>query len=554
MAAYFPVFWELMFLRLWRLCVIDIVDGVCHRGCLIVNAAVENDLAVNGSADKTSADKNLAPHEGLRQRLCQHLSRQLQPWLTTAGGAEDGDGDNNGEMRAPPIISLWLAYSGGLDSSVLLSLLAQLAPSLGIAVTALHVDHGLSARAGDWRAHCESVCRQLGVAFESHAVTVNSRGQGLEDAARRARYRVFEQCLPEGGLLLTGHHLNDQAETLLLRLMRGAGPKGLAAMPVSRPLGRGHLLRPLLDIPRQQLRDCAETSQLDWIDDDSNAELDFSRNYLRHKVMPLLEQRWPDFSERWQQTAQLCRQTEQLADQWAEQDLALADEQPERLGFSLSLPLLMSLSDARQTQLWRYWLSLRGADTPSRRQLQQLQQQLLGGRRDAEPQVSWGKTLLRRYRQRLYLLPAQLLSCRDLEAVDEPSPEPLCPVPGQSLSLPRGGCFRLSAPGDDGGLPLRLPVSSRWQLRYRRGGERCRPSGRQHSQSLKKLLQEYGVEPWLRDRLPLLYVNGELAAVGDYWACQGFSPADESVDPGSAATDHYHLRWWFPETTETVGP
>ncbi len=491
-------------------------------------------------------------HDSLSRQLCQHLLQQLQPWLTAADGDRDKDGD--GEACAQPISSLWLAYSGGLDSSVLLSLLAQLAPSLAIPVTALHVDHGLSANAGDWRAHCESVCHQLKVGFESHSVTVNSRGQGLENAARQARYRVFEQSLPKGGLLLTAHHLNDQAETLLLRLMRGAGPKGLAAMPASRPLGRGHLLRPLLDISQQQLRDYAEACQLRWVDDDSNVDLNFSRNYLRHKVMPLLEQRWPDFSGRWQQAAQLCRQTDQLADQWAEQDLALADEQPERLGFSLSLPLLESLSEARRSQLWRYWLCLRGADSPSQSQLQQLEQQLLVGRRDAEPQVSWGKTLLRRYRQRLYLLPAQLLSCRDLEVADEASPEHLCPVPEQSLNLPRGGCFRLSAAGDDGGLALRLPVSSPWQLRYRRGGERCRPSDRQHSQSLKKLLQEYGVEPWLRDRLPLLYVDGELAAVGDYWVCQGFALADESVDPGSAAIDYYRLRWWFPETTEPVGP
>ncbi|HDQ9214135.1 TPA: tRNA lysidine(34) synthetase TilS, partial [Pseudomonas aeruginosa] len=186
-----------------------------------------------------------------------------------------------------------VAFSGGLDSTVLLHLLAQLARSEALpALSALHVHHGLQAAADGWPAHCQAVCRSLGIPLRVERVQV-AVGGSIEQAARDARYRAFQANLGEGQVLLTAQHLDDQAETLLFRLLRGAGLRGLAAMPASRPLGGGRLCRPLLGVSRAELEAYAQTHRLDWVEDPSNQDPRFSRNYLRREIMPRLASHWP---------------------------------------------------------------------------------------------------------------------------------------------------------------------------------------------------------------------------------------------------------------------
>lgn len=191
----------------------------------------------------------------------------------------------------------WLAYSGGLDSTVLLQLLARArAARPGFPpLVALHVNHGLHPDAPRWQHHCEARCRALGIDFDCEAVVVEPAGEGLEAAARRARHAVFESRLGAGDILFTAHHLDDQVETLFLRLLRGAGVDGLGAMAESRPLGAGRLVRPLLDVPRGVLADCARQWALDYIDDPSNEDTRLDRNYLRRRVLPLIAERWPGY-------------------------------------------------------------------------------------------------------------------------------------------------------------------------------------------------------------------------------------------------------------------
>jgi tRNA(Ile)-lysidine synthase len=403
----------------------------------------------------------------------------------------------------------WIALSGGLDSCVLLHSLAAL--HLPVTLHALHINHQISPNANMWQAHCADMCAHLNIAFTAVKVDVKNSGRGIEDAAREARYAVFEQHIKEGDYLLTAHHADDQAETLLLRLMRGTGPRGLAAMAQQRSLGQGTLFRPLLNVSRAELEEYARTEGLSWVNDESNADDHYDRNYLRNHVMPLLRERWPAFAGKWQQTAELCAANESLIEELAAQDLLLADFKPALVGTSISLAYAESLSVARRHNLIRNWLRGQGLSTPEQQHLQQIEQQIIDGRQDAETQVSWGDVSLRVYRQRIYALPLT-----DLPSVPD-SPLEFAPA----VNLKAGFQFAFDYL-ESSGKPLLNPNLLNLHLRFRQGGERCRPAGRAHSQTLKRLLQDYGVEPWLRESLPLVYSNDELVAVADLWVCEGF--------------------------------
>ncbi len=424
--------------------------------------------------------------------------------------------------------TLWVALSGGLDSTVLLHALVAL--ELPLALKALHVNHQISPNANTWEAHCLQLCEHLGVELVAEKVAVQSAGRGLEDAARAARYRVFHTHVQAGDCLCTAHHQDDQSETLLLRLLRGAGPRGLAAMARERPLGDARLLRPLLSVSRADLEAYARAQHLRWVEDESNGDTDYDRNYLRQTLIPLFRQRWPAFDRRLGLTARLCGESELLLEELAAMDLAVLDARPERLGQSLSLPALMTLSRPRRHNVLRYWLRQQGMDVPEQQHLEQLETQLSDAREDGEVCIRWAGQSLRPYRQRMYALPALV------DSENWPS-QSFSLSDGESLQLPlpAGGCLALSfSPNLPTGGGLRS-MTGVLRLDWRQGGERCQPEGRAHSQTLKKLLQEYGLEPWWRDRLPLLYCGDQLVAVGDLWVCKGF--AADRGQPG------YQLHW-----------
>ena len=429
-------------------------------------------------------------------------------------------------LRACPADGGWLiAYSGGLDSTVLLHAAHRVALDRGISLRALHINHQLSPDAQAWQVHCAEQCAALEREHTCERVEVLNQGEGIEAAAREARYRVFTKHLAAGEQLLLAHHQDDQAETLLLRLMRGAGPAGLGAMQAQRPLGAGTLKRPLLALNRVDLEAYALAQGLSWIEDESNASMDFDRNFLRHQVMPQLAQRWPGFTQRWQQSASLCQQSAELDGRQAAEDLLACQALQEVWGWSICLDHLRPLGVYRRGNLLRHWLSELGLAAPEHKHLQQFESQLLDAREDAKSHVVWGRGAERvklcHYRQRLFVLPY---------GMDVPVPTQVLWDTSEPLQW---GAWLLSAvPVSLGEVGISLPQSV--VVRSRVGGERCKPQGRGHSQSLKKLLQEYSIEPWLREQLPLLFIDGRLAAVADRWVCDGFVEAQ---------TQGYRLIW-----------
>lgn len=406
-------------------------------------------------------------------------------------------------LQEAPAEPLLLGYSGGRDSHVLLHAVW----SLGLAVRALHVDHGLHPDSRRWAEHCAAVCRALDVPLEVQRVAVDTASpRGLEAAAREARYRRFEAALAGGGTLLLAHHRDDQAETVLLRLLRGAGPRGLAAMAALRRLGGGWLLRPLLDVPGAALERHARAHRLAWLDDPGNADPQAAeRNLLRHEVLPRLRARRPGLDAALARAAALQRETAELLDAVADQDLGALEQ-----GGALDQARLRALPEARRLAAVRRWLQRAGRRPPGRERLRQGVANLLEAAPDRRPELLWEDARLRRYRGRLHLLPPHL---------PDPPAGPLGFDPAWGVRLP--GLGRVWAEPASAGLDPALLARGDLTLDFRRGGERCRLPGR-GGRDLRRLLQELELPPWERDRLPLLRVGGELAAVGDRLVCEGY--------------------------------
>ncbi len=413
-------------------------------------------------------------------------------------------------QRLPQAKRYWIAFSGGLDSTVLLHALAQLQLPHHLPLGATHVDHGLSPNSAEWAAHCRRQCEASGVEFVERQVVVDSRGRGIEAAAREARYAAFERLIGEGEILLTAHHRDDQAETLLLQLFRGGGVRGLAAMPASRPLAAGWLGRPLLHYCRDELRAYAEAEGLEWIEDPSNFDTSLERNYLRRELLPQLEQRREGVTGILARSAGLFAESAELLDELAAQDLeGLAAGED-----TLSIPALGRLSGPRRRNLLRYWLRRRGLPVADSRNLQRILDELLPAAEDAEPQVCWPGAEVRRYRDRLYAM-----------APLSPLPDSLPTVSwsgGEEMVLPPGlGRLRMTRVMGRG-IREEL-LQSVVTIGWRQGWERLAPPGRGGHHALKKLYQEAGMPPWERLRRPLIYCDGELAQVAGLWSDERFA-------------------------------
>lgn len=395
--------------------------------------------------------------------------------------------------------SAWcVAFSGGLDSSVLLHLLAELARREAVpALSAIHVQHGLQPVAAAWPEHCRQFCAALGIPLQVVAVQVAAQAS-VEQAARQARYAAFAEHLQPDAVLFSAQHRDDQAETLLFRLLRGAGVRGLAAMPGQRPLGRGTLLRPLLDCSRAELQGYAEAHGLSWIEDPSNADTRFSRNFLRQRVMPLLAERWPQASVALARSAAHLSEAEQLLGELARMDLQAARGEPlfPWLALpSLELSLVTQLSDARQRNLLRHWLAplSRMPDSDHWAGWRDLRD----AAGDASPVWKLADGELHRADGRLYWLSADWLAPPVL-------PDPAVMRVQGTSELPGNGQVQIR-----GELP-----AGRWHLRYRLGGESLHLPERGR-RDLKRLLNEWRVPAFVRPRLPLLFDGDELMAVAN---------------------------------------
>ena len=292
---------------------------------------------------------------------------------------------------------VWVAYSGGVDSQVLLHALAALRQSIFFELRAVHIHHGLNPKANDWQQHCELICRDLNIELTVHALTMSSSHDNIEARARALRYQFFASLLQENDCLLTGHHQDDQAETVLLQLLRGAGPKGLSAMPASSVLGKGLLLRPFLNISRDALLSYANEHQLQWIDDDSNQNTRFSRNFIRQDILPLLKQRWPSAVETIARSARHCAETEALLEAF----LGPLFKECLLENNALALIPLKKLTPIQQKHVFRQWLFHCGFSSPNELKLKNCLHVFLTARQDRHPMVTWDNVVVRRYRNEL---------------------------------------------------------------------------------------------------------------------------------------------------------
>ncbi|MFN7087721.1 MAG: tRNA lysidine(34) synthetase TilS [Burkholderiales bacterium] len=395
---------------------------------------------------------------------------------------------------------LVVGLSGGVDSMVLLDILSRIAQRRRFHLAALHVNHRISPHAARWAAFCRAVCRARGVPLRVVRVAVK-RGDSLEAAARAARYDALLSCKADGVVL--AHNQDDQAETLLLQLLRGAGVKGLAAMPVAgggqaagaRP-ATPRLLRPLLDVPRTAIEAYARARGLEWVEDESNADTYFLRNFLRHEVLPLLARRFPAYRATLARSARHFAEASQLLD-----ELAAGDGAEYICDGALRVAGLRRLSPARARNLLRHFLARRGVIMPNAERLEEALRQSLTAKRDAAVRVDLGSHELRRFAQALYVVEK-------------------APVPAAAFAVAWRGERRLALPEFGGvmtltkcrgsGISLARLQAKPVTVRVRRGGERLQPACRRPRRSLKKLLQESRLPPWQRERLPLLFCGSKL--------------------------------------------
>ena len=405
---------------------------------------------------------------------------------------------------------LCVAFSGGLDSTVLLHALARaLVDRPNYRIRAAHVDHQLQRDSAIWRQHCGSVALSLQLEFVPLVVKVAADPElSPEAAARDARYAALRQILKPNEVLLTAHHADDQLETMLLALMRGAGLRGLSGVPSVQIFGGGWLARPLLEFSRAELEEWARSEQLQWLDDPSNANTNFDRNFLRHRVLPALRERWPAAAHSATRSTAHLREAGRLLDV-----LTAADLESVAIGSCLSMTQLAGLAPARRRNVLRHWIRQHGMRVPSTRKLATIERDLLIAREDRLPCVEWDDVEVRRHRGLLYCMRQR------------PAFEPADPLPwnvSQVLELP-AQLGRLRAQRDAAGGLAVARARGELQVHFRRGGEELQPAGDPHHRKLKKLLQDAGVLPWWRDRVPLIYSAEQLVAVGDLWIAEEFA-------------------------------
>lgn len=386
-----------------------------------------------------------------------------------------------------------VAFSGGLDSTVLLHSLNLVISELNATLAAIHVDHGLSPISHQWARHCQAFCATRGISFDSIRLNLQcGKGESIEACARAARYRALESGMRPGDALLTAHHQDDLAETFLLRALRGSGIEGLAAIAPARVFHPGWLLRPMLEVGQAEIERYAKSEGLAWVEDPSNEQTRFDRNYLRKTLMPVLRQRWPSASATLSRAAENCADGVAAVSDWAESDLSKIAR-----GNILDIALLTALSPARQRAVLRRWFAGFGLAAPDRSRLFELQRQLIEADDDRQPGAEWDNKTVRRWRGGLYMM------------------EPLPPmVSGQRLAW-RAGTESLTLPAELGRLAWFDGDADRpVEIRFREGGEVCRRGA--VNRPLGKLFQELGIPPWLRDRVPLVFMADELVAVADF--------------------------------------
>ena len=419
--------------------------------------------------------------------------------------------------RWPSASTYWVGYSGGIDSSVLLTLFAEIRPLLPHSIVkAIHVHHGLHDHADQWTAHCSSYSGQLEIPLV--IIKVDARhapGESPEEKARNCRYEAFASIIKPKDALVLAQHQDDQAETFLLQLFRGAGLRGLSAMPLRTSFQDGCLMRPLLGVTREDIMKVGLEKDISWVEDPSNQDTRMDRNLVRREILPIIQQRWPTLSVVIARSAQHVAEAEQLLEE------AIEEHYEKTLkGSCLDVDRLIRLGPALQRAIVRRWIRCLGYRLPSTKMIERICGEGLSAAEDRNPNIAWAQGQIRRYRGRLYLHP--------------PRPEipKVTSVPIASttrlIQLEQNGRLVLHETFGDG-IDLMDWHAHKISVRYRQGGEKIKIKGRAGHQDLRKLFQEAGVPPWVRKTMPIIYLDEKLAAVGDLWIDEAFSAAAKNT-------------------------
>jgi tRNA(Ile)-lysidine synthase len=421
------------------------------------------------------------------------------------------------ELRAESSAHLLVAYSGGMDSHVLLHATAKLRDQYAITVSALHADHGIVPESVDWVRHCRRVCDALNIEFRTSALALDRCGDSnLEARARSARYGWLSQAMLPGQILLTGHTQDDQAETVVLRLLRGSGLRGMGGIRESREFADGRLLRPLLRFDRVSLHSYARSHGLTWIEDPSNNELHFDRNIVRHRVLPVLRDRWPHAAASIARSARHLDRADTVLQKVTRADIEACTVDPGGAVLArhpvLSAQCLQSLPRARAELALRLWVGDRGYPVPGARLIDEIFRQLSRPGGALHGAVSWSGVAIRRYRGRMYLDGMSAIGS-GFDRQDWSGDAPLL----------LGALGVRLVPKRVQGRGISMDYVDAMTVRGRCGGERCRLPQRHHRHTVKHIYQAFGVPPWERQRLPLLYRGDEVVAIPGVLVCAPFA-------------------------------
>ena len=410
----------------------------------------------------------------------------------------------------------WIAYSGGMDSSVLLHLFYSISDKLNKPVEVIYVDHGLNPKSQKWGKFCINQSQEYGFSFKELVIDEEyKKGESIEAWAREKRYELVNEAISDKDIVFTGHHQDDQVETFFLQALRGSGPRGLSSMPNLKKMNKGLLARPLLNYSRDALLQYAKNNNLNWCEDESNQKQQFDRNYLRQSVLPIVEARWPTYRDTINRLLNHQQEYTSLLDEVAGKDLknSIGTENN-----CLVLSKVNDLSFIRQKNLIYFWLNKLNLDLPAAKHMNNIIHEIINIDTDKSPCINWTNVELRRYRDLLYA--GKKMSNIDIESVIM-----------WDISKPVSFLEEtLSAQIVTGnGLSEHKTKNSKLEIRHRQGGEKINPVNLNHSKTIKQLFQENGVLPWFRDRIPLIYIDENLAAIPGFCIDKNYAAQEDEA-------------------------
>lgn len=408
----------------------------------------------------------------------------------------------------------WIAYSGGMDSSVLLHLFYSNKNKIRQKIEAVFVHHGLQNEADEWAKFCKEQCQQYELPYTELRISEDCpKGESVEAWAREKRYTLIEENMKDNDVLFTGHHQDDQVETFFLQAFRGAGPRGLASMPETKEKLKTFLVRPLLNYTRNDLKHYAEKNKLVWRNDKSNSDNRYDRNYFRHQLAPVIEERWPAYRETISRLINNQNECRLLLNEIAAEDIKLTKHKN-----SLDLDIVKTLSSARQKNLVFAWLEELNFKIPGFRNIEKIISDVINSATDKSPCVNWADVEVRRYKNRLYALRAKQEFDTNIEFKWKPD---------MVLNIFNETLFAKSEQGK--GISKNKVKDAEFVIRFRQGGETIRPDNFSHTKTVKQLFQERAVLPWLRDKVPLIYLDNELVAIPGFCVDERFSANENEL-------------------------